>query len=183
MAVKEKRTSTSRNTRVNGELKRHWGDIPVVDAQEDLRVFVQPCDVKSATAKDPGKCVFAQACKRQFSATKVLFWRSVAYVELPGRDGNRRVERFTMSPQMRQLIQNFDRGKLVPNFAGFILKKPKPSSTFAGKLAINRASRDRRRKAVSQGLRVPKRGRRAKTSIAMGLEVRDGKGQVHFNKA
>jgi hypothetical protein len=183
MAVKQKRISTLPNTRVYGELKRHWGDVPVVDAQEDLRVFIQPADVTSATAKDPGHCVFAQACKRQFAATKVLFWRSVAYVELPSRDGKRRVERFIMSSEMRKLIQNFDRGRTVPNVAGFVLKKPKPSSTFAGKLAINRASRNRQRQALSKGLKVPQRGRRTKKSIALAMDVRDGKGQVHFNKA
>lgn len=104
------RTSSCRKTKSYDEIKRHWGDVEVIDAEKDLRVFIQPQDLRSAKAKDPGCCVFAQACKRQFAASKVLFWRSVAYVELPGPDGRRRVERFYLSSEMRDLIENFDKG-------------------------------------------------------------------------
>jgi hypothetical protein len=181
-----KRTSSCRKTKSYDEIKRHWGDIEVVDAAKDLRVFIQPEDVNSATAKDPGCCVFAQACKRQFAATKVLFWRSVAYVELPGPDGKRRVERFSLSSQMRDLIENFDKGNPVATVAGFELKKPKPSATFEGKLANNRAWRSRRREALLKGVRLrPKKGAQGegkygKPAIVVDLEVRDGKGRVQF---
>jgi hypothetical protein len=184
--AKKKRTASCRKTKSYDEIRRHWGDIEVIDAAKDLRVFVQPEDVQSATAKDPGCCVFAQACKRQFAATKVLFWRSVAYVELPGPDGKRRVERFSLSPQMRDLIENFDRGRRVLAVAGFELKKPKPSATFEGKLANNRAWRSRRREALLKGVRLrPKKGAQGegkygKPAIVVDLEVRDGKGRVQF---
>ena len=184
--AKNKRTASCRKTKSYDEIKRHWGDIEVVDAEKDLRVFIQPEDVSSATAKDPGCCVFAQACKRQFAATKVLFWRSVAYVELPGRDGRRRVERFSLSRDMRDLIENFDKGNPVANVAGFELKKPVPSETFEGKARRNKSQGERRKKALLKGTRMtPKRGiqgegKYSKPAIVIDLQVRNGKGQVHF---
>jgi hypothetical protein len=144
------RTSSCRKTKSYDEIKRHWGDVEVIDAEKDLRVFIQPQDLRSAKAKDPGCCVFAQACKRQFAASKVLFWRSVAYVELPGPDGRRRVERFYLSSEMRDLIENFDKGNQVATVAGFELKRPVPSETFDAKSARNKSQNLRRRKAVQQ---------------------------------
>ena len=150
--AKRKGTLSCRKTKSYDEIKRHWGDVEVVDAAKDLRVFIQPEDVSSATAKDPGCCVFAQACKRQFAATKVLFWRSVAYVELPGADGRRRVERFSLSPDMRELIENFDKGNAVATVAGFELKRPVPSETFAAKSRRNKEQHQKRkRKALLKG--------------------------------
>ena len=184
--AKNKKTLTDRNTKSLSEITRLWGNVQVVDARKDLRVFIQPEDVCSATAKDPGCCVFAQACKRQFAATKVLFWKSVAYVELPGPDGVRRVERFSLSSDMRELIENFDRGNPVATVAGFELKKPVPSETFEGKAARNKAEGQRRRKALLNGTSTkPKRGiqgqgKYSKPAIVVDLEVRNGKGQVHF---
>ena len=180
-----KRTSSCRKTQSYDEIKRHWGDVEVIDAEKDLRVFIQPQDVRSAKAKDPGCCVFAQACKRQFAASKVLFWRSVAYVELPGPDGKRRVERFTLSSEMRELIENFDKGNKVSEVAGFELKRPRPTETLEGKLKKNRAWKERNRKALLSGTARSKRGTQgqgkySKPAIVVDLEVRDGKGRVQF---
>jgi hypothetical protein len=189
-----KRTSASRNTKSYEHIRRHWGDIEVVDAVNDLRVFVQPQDVASATKKDPGCCVFAQACKRQFAATKVMFWRSVAYVELPGPDGTRRVERFTMSPDMRDLIENFDKGNSVIPEAGFQLKAPRPSYTLDGKLAKQKRWKTRR-KARIKGTRTGDveaadenhgvgrgKGAYSKPAIVIDTNIRSGLGQVHFRE-
>jgi hypothetical protein len=184
--VRGKKISSRVKTKSYEEVKRHWGDVEVIDSQKDLRVFVQPEDVASAKAKDPGCCVFAQACKRQFAATKVLFWKSVAYVELPGPDGARRVERFSLSPSMRSLIESFDRGNPVPNVAGFELKKPRPSLTFGVKLKHNRAHRQRKKHALLNGTaQAPRRGMQgkgkfSKPAIVVDLEVRSGKGRVQF---
>jgi hypothetical protein len=181
-----KRVSQKVKTPAHEEINRHWGDVEVVDAKKDLRVFIKPEDVKAAKVKDPGACIFAQACKRQFAATKVLFWRSVAYVELPGPDGKRRVERFQLSPQMRDLIESFDKGKDVKDFAGFELKATVNSRSFAGQLKKNRARRERQRQALLNGVATNRRngaqgvGKFSKPAIAVDLEVRDGKGRVQF---
>ena len=189
-----KRTSASRNTKSYEHIRRHWGDIEVVDAANDLRVFVQPQDVASATTKDPGCCVFAQACKRQFAATKVMFWKSVAYVELPGPDGTRRVERFTMSPDMRNLVENFDQGKSVIPDAGFLLKAPRPSYTLDDKLAKQKRWKNRRKAKITgtrsgdvgadgreQGAGRGK-GAYSKPAIVIDTNVRSGRGQVQFRE-
>jgi len=194
MASKKTRTLI-RNSKSLDEIKRHWGDLEVIDARKDLRVFIQPEDVRSATIKDPGCCVFAQACKRQFGASKVLFWRSVAYVELPSPDGKRRVERFQLSPEMRDLIEHFDKGHKVADVAGFELKKPNPSSTLAGKIRKNRLWAEKRRKALLEGTALGSRrstvgekkgiqgdGKYSKPALVIDLEVRDGKGRVQFRR-
>jgi hypothetical protein len=188
MATKSKRTASSSKTQSFEEIKRHWGDVEVIDATKDLRVFVQPEDVRSAKAKNPGCCVFAQACKRQFRATKVLFWKSVAFVELPGPDGRRRVERFELTPGMRELIENFDKGKPVADLAGFELKRPRPSQTFHGMVARKKALRIRQREALLLGTRQrPKRGKQGEGQYrqpvrVVDLEVRNGSGRVQFKK-
>jgi hypothetical protein len=127
-----KAATVRRVTRAKGkdraarEIERLWGDLEVVDAKKDLRIFIRPEDVKKATRKDPGACVFAQACRRCFGATKVLIFRSVAYVELPDEGGARKVERFVLHPCMRDLVESFDRGKGVIPDRGFLLKAPSP---------------------------------------------------------
>jgi hypothetical protein len=184
--ARKKKASSRPNNKTNDEIKRHLGDLQVVEAKKDLRVFIQPEDVKKATAKDPGCCVFAQACKRQFAATKVVFWRAVAYVDLPGPDGARRVERFLLSPEMRDLIENFDRGNKVSESAGFELKAPSPGRTLAGQSEYKK----RKKKAalikgtstaVKRGMQG--KGAYSKPAIVVDLEVRNGSGRVHFKKA
>ena len=174
-----------RNDKVSVEIKRHWGNIEVIDSVRDLRVFIQPQDIASATEKDPGCCVFAQACKRQFAATKVLFWRSVAYVELPGQDGIRRVERFQISPQMRGLIEAFDRGLPVVPEAGFELKRVRDSERFEYREQKKKASKARALlKGTSSGKRKGDQGKGAfsKPALVIDLEVRNGSGRVQFKK-
>jgi hypothetical protein len=112
------------------EIRRVWGDLDVVDAKSDLRVFILPEDVAKATPKDPAACVFAQACRRTFGAKKVLFFRTVAYVELPDDHGKRRVERFIMNSSMRDLIDRWDRGKDIIPDGGFLLRAPSRANTF-----------------------------------------------------
>jgi hypothetical protein len=183
MAVTKKRASKS-PALSHSEIVRLWGDVEVVDATKDLRVFVQPEDVASATAKDPGNCVFAQACKRQFQATRVIFWKTTAYVDLPGPAGKRRVERFLVSPQMRSLIENFDKGNVVPDMAGFELKRPRESETFAKKAERTAKSYRERKKALINGARRGNQGKGAysKPARVIDLEVRSGIGRVQFKR-
>ena len=189
MAGRKKTKPLSVKSRASEEVRRHWGDIEVIDAEKDLRVFIQPEDVSSAIKKNPGCCVFAQACKRQFAASKVLFLLSVAYVELPGPDGKRRVERFTLPPDMRELIENFDKGNSVATVAGFELKKPRPSLAFERQYETHLRSRGRRKQALLNGSQARAKrgsqgeGRYSKPAIVVDLEIRNGKGRVHFKNA
>lgn len=183
----KKRSAASRKTKAYEIIARHLGDIPVVDAKQPLRVFVLPQDVARATRKDPGGCVFARACERQFGSQKSIFFRSVAYVQLPDRLGNQRMERFRMPPEMRSLVERFDRGKPVLDVAGFELSPPTPGETFEGKSIRSKRHREQRRLAVINGTTKPVRGRQgqgkySKPAIVVDLEVRDGRGRVQFKR-
>ena len=177
------------NTAQREAIRRTWGDLEVVDAKKNLRVFVRPEDIASAKAKDPGNCVFAKACVRQFHATKVLFWKRVAYIDLLSSDGVRRVERYQIPEQMRSLIKSFDKGEPVKEFGSFELKRPKPSETFEQRLQNNRKWRETQRKAMLRGeVAGAKRGRQGEgkrkgPAGKLDLQVRDGTGMVHFTAA
>lgn len=182
------RSSAGRKTKSYEAILRQWGDVDVVDAEQNLSLFTRPEDLLAATKKDPGACVFAQACKRQFAATKVQFWRRIAFVELPGPNGKPRVERFSMPANMRRLVENFDRGKSIEAFGRFELRKPQPSETYAAKSRRNKAQGARRRAAILNGTLPPVRGMQgkgafSKPAISIDLEVRDGRGQVKLRKA
>lgn len=165
---------------------REWGGIEVIDAVKELRVMVLPEDVEGATPKDPGCCVFARACKRCFQSTKVMFFRTRAYVELPDADGKLRVERFMLSREMRRLIADFDTGKGVVPKGGFILSPPPPSRSLNGRPPKSAAEmihnaeicrRSRERKKILGTASDPL----ASAWSVDGL-VRSGEGAVHFTR-
>jgi len=184
--AKTRHSATSLKTQANEEIKRLWGDIEVVDAKEDLRVFIQPQDFLGAVRKDPKCCAFAKACQRQFASTKVMFFLSVAYMDLPYKNGKRRVERFTLPPDMRELIENFDKKKPVDDFAGFKLKATRPSCTFEKQAA--RARERHQRIAINGTAIATKRvgnkgkGKYSRPPLVIDLEVRNGSGRVAFKK-
>lgn len=165
------------------EIRRLWGGLPVVDATKALRLFVRPEDVEKATPKDPGCCVFAQACKRVFNVDKILFFRSVAYVELPDREGKHRVERFFLPLTTRRYIAAFDRGEGIIPEAGFELVPPPPSERFANKRAENRARRAARKElSGTRESGSPRVNLYNAIPRVLDLTVRSGTGAVHFTQ-
>jgi hypothetical protein len=168
------------------EIIRLWGDCPVVDALKDLRIFILPEDLEKAKPKDPAYCVFARACRRTFKSRKVLFYRTVAYVEMPTEDGSRVVERFMMPPSMRQLVESFDRGKPTIPEAGFVLLAPQPSAQFGNRQHRKILEKEQKQQRL-EGTNTGKIGNRGKGKyedepIAIDLlsGVRSGVGMVHF---
>jgi hypothetical protein len=166
------------------KIKRIWGDVLVRDAKHDLRVFIEPSDIKSAIPLDPQCCVFARACKRTFRATRVLFYRSRAYVELPDEMGARHVERFLMTPPMRQLIVDFDAGKEIIPEGGFLLTAPTPGRTLDRqvKRARRYADRERLRVSLKGKQTAPQKRKYCKRHFNSAIEatLRNGTGQVPF---
>ena len=134
--------------------------------------------------------MFAQACKRSFGSSKVLFFRSVAYIELPNEAGELRVERFHMEPSMCKLIHDFDSGRDVIPKAGFLLKAPHGARRMEDNRARRARSRDKVRLAKLLGAMVSldenngakRRGRYTDKPVAIDLLVRNGSGLVHFVK-
>ncbi len=166
------------------EITRLWGDVPVVDAKKDLRVFITPSDVESATRKDPGACVFAKACSRSFGCKRVLIYRATAYVELPSENGALKVERFTLTPAMRSLVEAFDKGEIVIPAAGFVLRAPSKSQTLDG-IRKNWHRNGLKNRARKRATRRQLLGESAKSEKAYCADpihgiVRNGTGAVHF---
>lgn len=169
-------------------IARMWGGLPVVDAKAELYVVVAEEDSAAAVQGDPTECAFAQACRRMYQSQAVMFYTTVAYVDLPDEKGKRKVFRFCMPAGARRLIERFDRtGEAPPG--GFRLIAPKPSITFEGKARKNQVQRKRRREALLQGIKLPTRpkaGTRTEPLTINGgkdgtLEgVRNGTGMVHF---
>lgn len=188
MKTKSKKKVRTKKDLAAREIQRIWGDVSVVDAKNDLRVVVQPCDVGDAKAKDPGNCVFARACMRCFGSEKVLFFLGVAYVQLPCSDGTKRVERFLLTHAMRELISTFDRGQPVLPEGGFVMKAPNPSHTLDGMKDAKHRRKARVQEAMLRGELSPVNSRmgvgsghkRYSHKYEIDLEVRSGKGHVHF---
>ena len=165
-------------------ITRLWGGIPVKDSEHDLRVIIKPCDVKGAVEKDPENCVFAKACRRSFGTKKVLFFRRIAYVEIPDENGESKVERFFMSESVHNLIRDFDRGNAIIPHGGFLLKAPSPSNTLESKRIKQRANEKRIKEALLKGeslesVKKPKHSS-VKKPKEIDMEIRSGKGMVHF---
>jgi hypothetical protein len=167
-------------------VERFWDGIPVDDATNDLRIIIKPCDINSASRKDPGHCVFARACKRSFGTKRVLFLRSIAYVELPDENGETKVERFKMSQSVQQLVRDFDRGDNVIPHGGFLLLAPGHSNQLQygreKEMARYKKQKDAllrgetlesiNRKKIKEGPHKPR---------MIDLEVRNGTGLVKFS--
>lgn len=170
-------------------VERVWDGVPVQDATKDLRIMIKPCDVSNAVQKDPGHCVFARACKRSFGTKKVLFLRTIAYVELPDEKGEMKVERFMMSPSVQQLVSDFDKGNKVIPHGGFLLLAPTPANRLDSQRAYEetrKESRKTKREALLRGERpqTPERGKESPHNPrAIDFEVRNGTGLVKFSHA
>lgn len=168
------------------EFQRLFEGLPVFDAAYDMRVAVFPDDAEKATRGDPANCALARACKRQFGTTKALFFRRVAYVEIPDADGKPRVERFKISLQANDLLREFDLTGVRRSGGAFVMRAPKKSET----LDAMRAQDRKYRKALLMGERVvdpgmseaTKRGLQSRSVTVGGFALRDGAGMVHFTE-
>lgn len=112
------------NGGIRSRLQREFGDLEIIEGLIPLRLQPMQCDVEGAVPKDPGNCVFARAAARQYGASKIIFWRKVAYVDIVGRDGVRHVERFYVPKDTFRLIERFDRGEPLDEGRAFHLLIP-----------------------------------------------------------
>lgn len=177
--AKNKGTKAARIRRLEQQVsERYFEGLPVIDAKDNLRVFVTAQDIRRAKPNDPEHCVYAEACRRLFGATKIVFLRTKAYVDLPDESGRRFVNRFEIHRYVREQIIRFDQtGEAAPG--GFLLSAPSPSQTLNAQRDYGRKFRDRaetgdvKRRAQMSGVRVV-------SGTLLG--VRDGRGMVQFRK-
>ena len=110
-------------------IKRSYNGMPVKDAKGNLTVVLIAEDLKGATRKDPSCCVFAQACKRLFKG-QAIFYKKIAYIELPDEDGTRYIHRYRLTAAAMEFIAEYDRTGKFPIGVGVNLRKPAKSMTL-----------------------------------------------------
>lgn len=158
---------------------RYFRGLPVVDADEPLRIIVNKSDIAKARRLDPNNCVFAQACRRLYNSSAVLVLRRTAYVELPDDNGRRSVHRFIISTETSEKIAAFDKTGEAPE-GGFIFNPPSPFK----RMDAERVYAAKRKRAIKAGTHKVKHrpGGKSKLSRTM-LGVRDGRGKLGINYA
>lgn len=144
---------------VRGYIYKVFGEnIEIVESTYPLLVQPTKVDVVGATPKDPNNCVFNRAIKRMYGSQVAIFWKKVAYIDLPGTDGVRRVNRFVVSKGATQQLGDFDRGKPFKEGMAIMLDTPPKAQTLKANRKrgkINRAANkkhDDRRKQLTVAL-------------------------------
>lgn len=194
MATKTKaKTKTPRKGRSlafhgAAEVRRSTFDgMPIVDAEADFTLLVRTEDVDAAKGneRDASNCILAKACASQVGASRVAFFRSIAYLDLPNAKGERRLVRFVLDKDASAIVRAFDRGKSVKGEVSVTLRAPTSSTTLDA--IMEKAKRDRQKKR--QALLVGKlegdgtKARFHKRPSMADMDVRVGSGLVHNIKA
>lgn len=164
-------------------VKREFEGIPVVDAEADLSVVLNTAEIEAAKGneKDPENCVLAKACRQQLRSTKVLFFRSVAYVHHPGEDGVFRVYRYKVRNATRAIIEAFDRKQKVAGNVLVKLEAPRRSDSLEYLRSKGKKHRsERKQRAALVGKATCGGARPFKRTTAKDISVRSGTGMVHF---
>lgn len=171
---------TSPNTldfkgREASDLREAFGELPIVEAKADTIVYVSRNEIDHSIRMDPHNCVFSNACKRAFGSRAVLFYPTIAYVDMLDAEGNRVVMRFKVTGKTREALERFDQDGDTAE-ATFVLSAI-PKGQRLADMARNRRKRKRAMKAGthevnpnrSQGGK--KAARTRKNKELMGLRV------------
>jgi hypothetical protein len=201
---KQFRASDIDRVEVVRELQRLWGDCIVRDAKVAFKLFVRQEDIDSATRKQPGGCVFARCFNRTCGTGKILFLKTIAYLEMPDENGHTVVERYMMPSSMRKMIEDFDRngGSNLKAGTGFTLLPPTKANRLDKSRQAKRKWRRENPEAHERHKAAHREKQRARRQAKLkgqrksvvspgsmgepihmdtsGMEVRNGKGMVHF---
>ncbi len=162
--------------------RKTFDGMPIVDAKKDFTLVVPNGSVKTGTRKDPANCALANACREQVHASKVVFFRKTAYMDLPDPKGIRTVYRFLLGKDAVEFIKRFDRGETVKGNVTVTLKAPNPSRTLDANRKESRQRREKGRKALLRGELAGTTGNKAtfaKKARISHIDVRNGTGLVH----
>lgn len=187
MATKRHFTLTQSLRLRDAALKRVFGDLEVVEATAPLHLQPQRCDIDTAERDDPANCAFSRACQRMYGSSVVLFFGTVAYVDLLDEHGERKIFRFSIGQAARDFIKAFDAGEDVKP-GGFRLSPPPPGETLDG-IAKRRRSREARIRAAllkGEAYEPDPKYRNAGMNRPGAVRIRNfrsGSGMVHFPKA
>jgi hypothetical protein len=184
--AKNRRNFKSTQVR-DAELRRVFGDMEVVEATEALHIQPRPRDIKTAKRDDPANCAFSRACQRMYDSSVVLFFRTVAYVDLLDEHSVRKIYRFRIDRPAQEFIKAFDAGEDVGP-GGFRLSPPPPGMTLNGAAEQRKKRTERRREAALKGeaYEPDPRYRHAgmnRPTAARFRNFRTGAGMVHFPRS
>jgi|SRR6516162_6138912 len=80
--------------------------VPIVNATESLVVEVVARDIRGARPRDPKRCAFARACRREHpTLVEAEFWKTVALLSYPDV-----IVRYQLPPSMQKEVVALDRG-------------------------------------------------------------------------
>ena len=161
------------------DVRATFGGLPLVEAKADTYIYVSKDDIEQAVPGDPNNCMFSKACKRSFGSRAVLFYPSVAYVDM-SVGGKRVVMRFHLPKKSHDAILAFDANDDVREET-FLLKSVSRSRTlemsrrrqkeWKGELAAGIRQKDPKKVAVAEKSQQTRRNR-----VLFG--IRDGRGDV-----
>jgi predicted metal-binding transcription factor (methanogenesis marker protein 9) len=117
-------------------------DIEIRDATFPLRLQPTPDDKDGADPHDPSNCFFVHTVRRMYGSQVVIFWKSVAYIDMVDGDGIRRVYRFFVTKDGTARLSRFDHGEPFPLGSAVTLQPPTKGST----LKANKTRRDVKKK-------------------------------------
>jgi hypothetical protein len=162
------------------EVRSLFGDLEIVEARTDFVVYVTSEEHQRGVRGDPNNCMFSQACKRALGSKGVLFFPTVAYVDLidPRNSDRRIVMRFGLPPYTRRALEDFDADVGSFKEASFLLKAIPPSERLAAKSKRSRARRLNPTEVTEARSAAAKKGHQTRNNKAL-LGVRSGTGQVH----
>jgi|SRR5215471_2956169 len=144
-------------------LRKVFGDLPVVDATSDLKLFPQQSDFASGVPLDPHRCGFARCGRRQVGATAALVFFYTSYFDHVGEDGVQRIYRYSNGTRVRSIARKFDRrgASAVNTDRAFIFHPPSHSNTL------------RRQRAKGRRLRRSPRGKLLINTWMTGRRLQD----------
>jgi hypothetical protein len=162
------------------EVRAIFGGLEIIEATTDIVVYVTAEEQQYSKRGDPNNCMFSNACKRAFGSQGVLFYPSVAYVDMiDPRDPTRRiVMRFLLPPDTRRKLESFDLDASVPQEATFFLKAVPRGQTLAAKAKAQRKRAAAARPAMTaERAEAAKKGHATRRARAL-MGVRSGQGQI-----
>jgi len=115
--------------KVQKELRKVFGDLPVVDATRSIQLWPTDKDFAVATPCDPYNCGFKRAATRMCGARAAVVFQSAAYFDHLGPDGVRRIYRYVPKTAARTGITVFDDDGVEGVIKKFGLK-PTPTIAF-----------------------------------------------------
>lgn len=130
--------NSNRKTVVGKLVRKAFGNLEIVDAKEPLLLIPKEVDFQDAVRKDPRNCGLSRCVSRMFNASLALFFKNRAYVDIVGKDGIRRSNRFVFGKNVLSQIAAFDRGDPLTFGRSIVLRPPPPKSTLAGERRRNR---------------------------------------------